>query len=42
MLSIGDIAPEFELKDQTGNMVSLSQLTDAGDLILYFYPLWDC
>jgi peroxiredoxin Q/BCP len=38
MLSIGDIAPEFELKDQTGNMVSLSQLTDAGDLILYFYP----
>ncbi|MFT5211360.1 MAG: peroxiredoxin Q/BCP [Flavobacterium sp.] len=38
MLRIGDIAPEFELEDQSGNMINLSQLTDVGDLILYFYP----
>ena len=38
MLRIGDIAPEFELEDQSGNIINLSQMTNAGDLILYFYP----
>ena len=38
MLRIGDIAPEFELEDQSSNMINLSQLTNTGDLILYFYP----
>src|SRR5690242_16217454 len=34
----GDQAPNFELPDQTGAPVSLSDLTAQGDLILYFYP----
>ena len=38
MLRIGDIAPDFELKDQSGNPVSLTQMAADGDLILYFYP----
>ncbi len=38
MLKIGDIAPDFELQDQSGNVVSLDQLTADGELILYFYP----
>ena len=38
MLRIGDIAPDFELKDQFGKRTSLEQMTDNGDLILYFYP----
>ncbi len=38
MLRIGDIAPDFELKDQFGSTTSLDQMTANGDLILYFYP----
>ena len=38
MLRIGDIAPDFELKDQFGSTTSLNQMTANGDLILYFYP----
>ena len=38
MLRIGDTAPDFELKDQFGNLVTLEQLAADGDLILYFYP----
>lgn len=38
MLKVGDLAPEFELKDQSGSSVSLDQLLARGDLILYFYP----
>jgi peroxiredoxin Q/BCP len=38
MLKIGDIAPNFELKDQNGELVSLEQLTADGEVILYFYP----
>jgi thioredoxin-dependent peroxiredoxin len=34
----GERAPDFELPDQTGNPVSLSDLTARGDLVLYFYP----
>ncbi len=38
MLNVGDIAPDFELKDQSGLSVSLDQLLAKGDLVLYFYP----
>ena len=38
MLAIGNIAPEFELKDQFGVTTNLTQMTANGDLILYFYP----
>lgn len=38
MREVGDDAPNFELKDQSGALVTLDKLTEAGDLILYFYP----
>ncbi len=37
MLNIGDKAPEFTLKDQNGNEVSLSDFKGK-KVILYFYP----
>jgi len=36
-LKIGDKAPDFNLKDQDGNQISLSSLRGK-KLILYFYP----
>jgi peroxiredoxin Q/BCP len=38
MLKINNPAPEFELKDQSGKIVTLDQLLADGELILYFYP----
>ena len=38
MLRVGDTAPDFELKDQFGSIVTLDQMASNGDLILYFYP----
>lgn len=38
MLKPGDLAPDFELTDQHGQRVTLSQLTAQGELVLYFYP----
>ena len=38
MLKVGDIAPDFELIDQSGSSVSLDQLLSTSDLVLYFYP----
>ncbi|MDP6376153.1 MAG: peroxiredoxin [Pseudomonadales bacterium] len=38
MLRIGDMAPEFELADQSGSTVTLNQLVADGDVVLYFYP----
>jgi peroxiredoxin Q/BCP len=38
MLDTGDRAPDFELKDDEGNVVSLSELVQDGPLIVYFYP----
>ncbi|MDA1074784.1 MAG: peroxiredoxin [Proteobacteria bacterium] len=38
MIKINDTAPDFELKDQSGNTVSLTSLTEKGDVIVYFYP----
>lgn len=38
MLETGSGAPEFILPDETGTEVSLSELLQAGPLVLYFYP----
>lgn len=38
MLKTGSTAPEFLLPDESGAEVSLSQLLQAGPLVLYFYP----
>jgi peroxiredoxin Q/BCP len=38
MLKTGSVAPEFILPDESDNEVSLSQLLQAGPLLLYFYP----
>ncbi|MCW2967698.1 MAG: thioredoxin-dependent thiol peroxidase [Solirubrobacteraceae bacterium] len=40
MLSPGDPAPEFELPDQDGNVVRLSDLRGQ-QVVLYFYPKAD-
>jgi len=34
----GDIVEDFSLADQTGQMVSLSDLLASGPLALFFYP----
>ena len=38
MLAGGDKAPEFVLEDDSGEETSLTDLLDAGPLIIYFYP----
>lgn len=38
MLKIGDPAPDFELPDQDGKPVRLSQRLEHGPVLLYFYP----
>jgi peroxiredoxin Q/BCP len=38
MLRKGDKAPGFELADQNGERVKLSELLEKGSIILYFYP----
>jgi len=38
MLNVGDLAPEFELPDQRGERVSLSDLLADGPIVLFFYP----
>jgi peroxiredoxin Q/BCP len=40
MLEVGDQAPDFELRDQNGEGVKLSDLTGQ-TVILYFYPRAD-
>jgi peroxiredoxin Q/BCP len=40
MLEIGDPAPDFELPDQGGNVVRLSEL-HGKTVVLYFYPKAD-
>jgi len=39
MLKVGDIAPDFELSDQTGATQSLDELVAQGRVYLYFYPV---
>jgi len=38
MLAIGSKAPEFSLPDESGTLRTLADLTQDGDLLLYFYP----
>lgn len=38
MLAIGDTAPDFELKNEAGDLITLDDLLAEGPLILYFYP----
>jgi len=38
MLEPGDAAPEFSLPAQDGRSVTLNDLLDVGDLLLFFYP----
>ena len=37
MISVGDVAPDFKLKDKEGNFVSLSDYRGK-KVVLYFYP----
>lgn len=37
MLEVGDIAPEFNLPDETGEKVTLDDFADK-NIVLYFYP----
>ena len=34
----GDLAPDFELPDQSGTKLKLSQLLERGPVVLFFYP----
>lgn len=34
----GDIVDDFTLLDQHGESVALSDLVDAGPVVLFFYP----
>ncbi|OWY61969.1 peroxiredoxin, partial [cyanobacterium TDX16] len=34
----GDTVPDFELPDQTGTPVKLSELLAEGPVVLFFYP----
>jgi mycoredoxin-dependent peroxiredoxin len=38
-VEVGDEAPDFELKDQHGTPVRLSQFRGAKNVVLVFYPL---
>jgi thioredoxin-dependent peroxiredoxin len=35
---VGDLAPDFELADQDGQVRRLSELLIAGPVVLFFYP----
>lgn len=37
-LHVNDLAPEFELPDPDGKTLRLTELLQAGPLVLYFYP----
>ena len=38
MIKAGERAPEFTLPDETGTDRSLTELLNAGPIVLYFYP----
>ncbi|MDE1984813.1 MAG: peroxiredoxin, partial [Gammaproteobacteria bacterium] len=38
MLHVGALAPDFELPDQDGKSVRLSERLPHGPVLLYFYP----
>ena len=37
-VEVGDIAPDFELKDKDDNLVKLSNYRGKQSVVLYFYP----
>ena len=37
-VKVGDVAPDFTLPSQTGNMVSLKNFLGKNNIVLYFYP----
>ena len=37
-IKVGDHAPEFALRSQEGDLVTLSDLLGRGNVVLYFYP----
>ncbi len=38
-VEVGDVAPDFELKDQHGSPIRLSSLRGSKNVLLVFYPL---
>lgn len=38
ILGEGDLAPEFQLKNQNGDLVELKTLVAEGPTVIYFYP----
>lgn len=38
MLKVGDVAPDFSLTNQHGEVVQLSDLLQKNKVVLYFYP----
>ena len=34
----GDLVEDFSATDQSGNTVTLTDLLDAGPIVLFFYP----
>lgn len=36
-LKVGDLAPDFELPSQTGELIRLTDLLQRGPVVLYFY-----
>ncbi|GEM_PF-163989 len=39
VLSVGDVAPDFELRDQNNQRVSLSRLLEERQVLIVFFPL---
>ena len=37
-VNVGDMAPDFELKDKDGNKVKLSSYRGEKSVVVYFYP----
>lgn len=35
---MGDVAPDFQLKDQNNKLVKLSQFKGKKEVVLFFYP----
>ncbi|CAM9590340.1 unnamed protein product [Discosporangium mesarthrocarpum] len=38
MVSVGDVPPDFTLKDQNGNSVKLSSFKTKKNVVVFFYP----
>lgn len=38
LFQVGDVAPDFALKDQNGKTVKLSQFKGKKEVVLFFYP----